>query len=40
MINFNYETEFNLENEEAYATWLGNVITSENKKEGEINYIF
>jgi rRNA maturation RNase YbeY len=40
MINFNYETDFNLENEEAIAAWLGTVITSENKKEGEINYIF
>jgi len=40
MINFNYETDFNLDNEEAIAIWLGNVITSEKKKEGEINYIF
>ena len=40
MINFNYETEFNLVNEEAIASWLTSVITSENKKEGEINYIF
>jgi probable rRNA maturation factor len=40
MINFNYETDFNLDNEEAIALWLSNVITSENKKEGEINYIF
>lgn len=40
MINFNYETDFNLDNEEAIAAWLGNSITSENKKEGEINYIF
>ena len=40
MINFNYETDFNLDNEEAIAAWLGNVIASENKKEGEINYIF
>ena len=40
MINFNYETDFNLDNEVAIAAWLGNVITSENKKEGEINYIF
>jgi probable rRNA maturation factor len=40
MINFNYETEFTLENEEAIAFWLSNVITSENKNEGEINYIF
>ena len=40
MINFNYETDFNLDNEEAVTSWLGKVITSENKKEGEINYIF
>ena len=40
MINFNYETEFTLDNEEAIATWLSAVILSENKNEGEINYIF
>lgn len=40
MINFNYETDFTLDNEEAVAAWLTNVITSESKKEGEINYIF
>jgi hypothetical protein len=37
MINFNYENEFNLENEDAIA---GLSILSEGKKEGEINYIF
>jgi len=40
MINFNYESEFTLENEGAIATWLSAVIVSENKTEGEINYIF
>lgn len=40
MINFNYENEFNLDNETAIAGWLSQVIISENKKEGEINYIF
>jgi len=40
MINFNYETDFILDNEEVIVSWLSNVITSENKKEGEINYIF
>ncbi|WP_281227349.1 rRNA maturation RNase YbeY [Flavobacterium aquiphilum] len=40
MINFNYESDFILENEEAIATWLSSVIASENKTEGEINYIF
>lgn len=40
MINFNYETDFELENETAVMAWLSSVIVSENKKEGEINYIF
>ncbi|QGK76248.1 rRNA maturation RNase YbeY [Flavobacterium sp. SLB02] len=40
MINFNYETEFTLENEQAFADWLSAVIVSEKKNEGEINYIF
>ena len=40
MINFNYETEFTLDNEQAFADWLSAVIASENKNEGEINYIF
>ena len=40
MINFNYETDFALDNEEAIVSWLSNVISSEKKKEGEINYIF
>jgi len=40
MINFNYETEFTLENEQAYNDWLSAVIVSEKKNEGEINYIF
>jgi probable rRNA maturation factor len=40
MIDFNYETEFILENEGAISNWISKVIVSENKKEGEINYIF
>ncbi|SEA19167.1 rRNA maturation RNase YbeY [Flavobacterium gillisiae] len=40
MIDFNYENEYNLDNEEAVANWLSAVILSEGKKEGEINYIF
>ena len=40
MIDFNYETNFLLDNEEVIANWISNVITSENKKVGEINYIF
>jgi len=40
MIDFNYETDFELTNEEEISTWLAKVILSENKKEGDINYIF
>jgi probable rRNA maturation factor len=40
MINFNYETDFELSNEKAIQEWLSDVIVSEGKKEGEINYIF
>jgi len=40
MISFNYELEFTLENEANISDWLSQVILSENKSEGEINYIF
>lgn len=40
MISFNYESDFELDNETAYVEWLSHVIVSENKKEGDINYIF
>ena len=40
MISFNYELDFKLEDETAYLDWLSNVISSEIKDEGEINYIF
>jgi probable rRNA maturation factor len=40
MINFNYESDFSLDNEEAVAAWMSQVIESEKKKEGEISYIF
>ncbi|OJX52791.1 MAG: rRNA maturation RNase YbeY [Flavobacterium sp. 38-13] len=40
MISFNYETEFELPNEDKIEKWLSEVIVSESKKEGDINYIF
>jgi probable rRNA maturation factor len=40
MIDFNYETDFELSDEAQYANWISEVITSEGKKEGEISYIF
>ena len=40
MINFNYETDFELQNESRYSDWLSQVIASEARREGEVNYIF
>ena len=40
MINFNYESDFNLADENSISEWLTNVLVSEGKSEGEINYIF
>lgn len=40
MISFNYETEFEMPNENEIEKWLSEVIVSESKKEGDINYIF
>lgn len=40
MISFNYESDFILEQEDAYASWVESIIESENKNLGEISYIF
>lgn len=40
MISFNYETEFKLEDETQFQSWISNVIEEENCNEGELNYIF
>jgi len=40
MISYNYETDFQLEDEEAVSKWVRNVIEEENRTLGEINYIF
>ncbi len=40
MINFNYETDFKLENETEISNWISSVIESENCVEGDINYVF
>jgi rRNA maturation RNase YbeY len=40
MISFNYETDFLLDNETQFSDWISRVILSENKKDGDINYIF
>ena len=40
MINFNYETEFNLEEEEVLSKWIIDAISNEGFKLEEINYVF
>ena len=40
MINFNYETDFALDNEIQIEKWILKVVQSENKTTGEISYIF
>ncbi len=40
MINFNYETSFELGDEELYSRWVSSIIDTEFKVEGTINYIF
>lgn len=40
MINFFSENNFELEDNAVYEKWLQQVIISEEKKEGDINYIF
>ncbi len=40
MINFNYESDFELSNELSFSNWITNIIKHEGKSEGEINYIF
>ena len=40
LINFYSENDFSLEREEAHAGWIKRIIQSENRKLGEISYIF
>jgi probable rRNA maturation factor len=40
MINYNYETDFELDNEDEFSSWVERVIQSEEKCLGELSYIF
>ena len=40
MISFNYESDFILEQEPVYVSWIETIVLSENKTLGEISYIF
>lgn len=40
MIEFNFETDFKLDNDTLLNEWISNVITSEGFEVGEVYYIF
>lgn len=40
MVEFNYETEFKLEEEGRIGKWISECIESYDYEEGELNYIF
>jgi len=40
MIEYNYETGFELNNPEELSNWVSASIEKENYKEGDLNYIF
>ncbi|MCK5782242.1 MAG: rRNA maturation RNase YbeY [Flavobacteriales bacterium] len=40
MIDFSYELDFKLENEEKSAEWISKCIVDFGKEEGELQYIF
>jgi probable rRNA maturation factor len=40
MISFNYESDFSLEQEDLYASWIETIVVSENKILGEVSYVF
>jgi len=40
MINYHYETEFDLENIKEYTSWINTIIVSEDVHLGDLSYIF
>tara|TARA_R110000796_G_scaffold183498_2_gene300064 strand:+ start:165975 stop:166394 length:420 start_codon:yes stop_codon:yes gene_type:complete len=40
MIDFNYETDFELVSETNYVDWISRVIVSENKSLGDLSFVF
>lgn len=40
MIDFNYETDFELVSETNYVDWISRVIVSENKMLGDLSFVF
>ena len=39
-INYNYETQFGLKNEEDYSDWIDRVVASESHRTGELSFVF
>jgi hypothetical protein len=39
MINFNYENEYNLDNEEAVANWLSTVVRGEERRRNQLHLL-
>ena len=40
MINFNYETDYQLVNENTYSHWISRIVGSEGGEIVQIDYIF
>lgn len=40
MIDFNFLTEFSLDNQAAYSAWLATIVASESKELGALTYVF
>lgn len=40
MIDFSYQTDFELENEEIISKWISSIISLEGFFEGDISYVF
>lgn len=40
MITYNYESDFQLADEDVFSEWIEQVVLSEEKMLGEVNYIF
>lgn len=40
MIEFHYETNFQLDNEETFTSWLNDIVSSEHFLMGHVNFIF
>jgi rRNA maturation RNase YbeY len=40
MIEFYFETEFELQDKERYAEWVSQIVTSESREIGDLSFVF